>query len=196
MWSLASSVSAATLSPEANAAELVKNYQTRIKNKETERANALRSLVSDINAQIAVVNKEQADKLKGLTDAKQVAAIRQSYAASVAKLKSQQGVQTKQINDRLGKELNDLRAELKAVQTQNQIERRGRERDLAKNKQEKAKKLKAAPSSAELQKMKQASEVEAEKKLKAAQAKRLAEQAVWKSKNKGQRVILDLVNGN
>jgi|GEM_PF-2062353 DNA polymerase III alpha subunit (gram-positive type) len=195
IFSVALRVEAASLSPEASASEMLKNYQTRIKNKETDKANELRSLASSVNAQTAVINKEQLEKLKTTKDAKQIAEIKKFYADKVNKLKEQQGVQTKQINDRMNKELNELRAELKAVQAQQQAERKSRERDALKLKQEKAKRLKAVPSSAELKKMEKATELEEEKKLKAAKAKRALEQAAWQKRYQGkEQVILDLAN--
>ena len=195
IFSVALRVEAASLSPEASASEMLKNYQTRIKNKETDKANELRSLASSVNAQTAVINKEQLEKLKTTKDAKQIAEIKKFYADKVNKLKEQQGVQTKQINDRMNKELNELRAELKDVQAQQQAERKSRERDALKLKQEKAKRLKAVPSSAELKKMEKATELEEEKKLKAAKAKRALEQAAWQKRYQGkEQVILDLAN--
>jgi hypothetical protein len=193
----ATGVSAATLTPEASANESIKKAQARIKTKETERANALQAVVNEVSAQIAALNKEQAERLKGLKDAAQIAAIRKSYAEQIAKLKSQQGVRTKQINDSSNKTLIEMRAEVTALQKQQVAERKSRERDALKARQEQAKKLKKAPSAAELEKARAAEELAAEKQLKATASKRAAEQAAWQKRDQGgKRVILDLSGGS
>jgi hypothetical protein len=191
LLSSVSMVSAAVVTPETRAAEMLKRYEARMKEVTVKKDKELKGLSAETAAQITALKKEQAEKVKATKDPKQIQAINKDYAARINKLKAQQGIKTKSLNDNSSKETKSLQADLNAVKKQIAVEKKARERDTLKIKQEKAKKAVKPLSTADLKKADEAREAEMKQKLAASRAKRAAEQAAWAKRHPAGSIILD-----